>query len=95
MWARMLTCTRLISMPEVFAISMTSLSTLSEVPLADYDVTGLSLPSALHVTHRFPVEGEYLFRVVLGGVRPAGSEPLEVGFSVVGSPDGAVPKSET
>jgi hypothetical protein len=58
----------------------------SVTPLVDYDVTGLSLPNALHVTHRFPVEGEYLFRVVLGGVRPAGSEPLSVGFSVDGGP---------
>jgi mono/diheme cytochrome c family protein len=54
--------------------------------LADYDVTGLSLPNALHVVHRFPVEGEYLFRVVLSGARPAGSEPLSVGLSVDGGP---------
>jgi hypothetical protein len=53
-------------------------------PLFDYDRTGLSLPNALHVTHRLPVEGEYLFRVVLSGVRPAGSEPLEVGLWVDG-----------
>jgi Protein of unknown function (DUF1592)/Protein of unknown function (DUF1588)/Protein of unknown function (DUF1587)/Protein of unknown function (DUF1585)/Protein of unknown function (DUF1595) len=52
--------------------------------LTDYDVTGLSLPNALHVVHRFPVEGEYLFRVVLSGARPAGSEPLSVGLSVDG-----------
>jgi hypothetical protein len=56
----------------------------SVTPLLDYDVSGLSLPNALHVTHRFPVEGEYLFRVVLSGVRPAGSEPLEVGLWVDG-----------
>ncbi|HEY2944764.1 MAG TPA: DUF1587 domain-containing protein, partial [Vicinamibacteria bacterium] len=58
----------------------------SLTPLFDYDVTGLSLPNALHVIHRFPVDGEYLFRVVLGGARPAGSEPLPVGFSVDGGP---------
>jgi uncharacterized protein DUF1592/uncharacterized protein DUF1588/uncharacterized protein DUF1587/uncharacterized protein DUF1585/uncharacterized protein DUF1595 len=58
----------------------------SVTPLLDYDVSGLSLPNALHLIHRFPVEGEYLFRVVLGGARPAGSEPLEVGLSVDGGP---------
>jgi len=42
--------------------------------LTDYDTSGLSLPNALHVTHRFPVEAEYRFRVVLGGARPARSE---------------------
>ena len=56
----------------------------SVTPLLDYDVSGLSLPNALHVTHRLPVEGEYLFRVVLSGSRPAGSEPLEVGLWVDG-----------
>jgi hypothetical protein len=45
---------------------------------AQYDVTGLSLPNAFHAMHRVPVEGEYLVRVVLGGVRPAGSEPITV-----------------
>jgi mono/diheme cytochrome c family protein len=62
-----------------------------------YDVDGLSLPNALHVTHYFPVEGEYLFRVVLTGTRPAGSEPLKVALWVDGrqvelqelDPDGA------
>jgi mono/diheme cytochrome c family protein len=69
----------------------------SRTPLFDYDRAGLSLPNAQHVTHRFPVEGEYLFRVVLSGMRPAGSEPLQVGFWVDGrqvevqslDPDGA------
>lgn len=50
----------------------------STKPLTDYDVTGLSLPNALHVTQRFPVEAEYNIRVLLGGVRPAGSEPLQL-----------------
>jgi hypothetical protein len=45
---------------------------------AQYDVTGLSLANAFHAIHRVPVEGEYLVRVVLGGVRPAGSEPITV-----------------
>src|SRR5437764_7306148 len=47
-------------------------------PLADYDATGLSLPNAIHVTHRFPVDGEYIIRAFLGGERPAGSEPLQL-----------------
>ncbi len=44
-------------------------------PLTDYDLTGLSLPNAIHTTHRFPVDGEYVIRVSLGGERPAGSAP--------------------
>jgi hypothetical protein len=43
-----------------------------------YDETGLSLPNAFHAVHRFPVDGEYVVRVVLGGVRPAASEPIAV-----------------
>jgi mono/diheme cytochrome c family protein len=53
-------------------------------PLHDYDLTGLSLPNALHLTHRFPVEGEYLFKVFLGGNRPAASEPLSIALWVDG-----------
>ena len=47
-------------------------------PLFDYDATGLTLPNAQLVTHRFPVDGEYHFRALLGGTRPAGSEPLQL-----------------
>ena len=43
-----------------------------------YDVTGLSLPNAFHAIHRIPVEGEYMFRVGLGGLRPAGSAPITI-----------------
>ena len=46
----------------------------------DYDLTGLSLPSALHVMHRFPVEGDYDIAGLLRGARPPGSEPLQVAF---------------
>jgi mono/diheme cytochrome c family protein len=56
----------------------------STKPLFDYDQTGLSLPNALYVTHRFPVEGEYVIRIFLGGVRPAGSEPLQIALWVDG-----------
>ncbi|MDQ3213508.1 MAG: DUF1592 domain-containing protein [Acidobacteriota bacterium] len=41
-----------------------------------YDVTGLSLPNAFHAIHRIPVDGEYIIRVSMGGVRPAGSSPI-------------------
>ena len=45
---------------------------------ADYDVTGLSLSNAFHAVYRVPADGDYSVRVVLGGVRPAGSEPVTV-----------------
>jgi mono/diheme cytochrome c family protein len=50
----------------------------------DYDETGMSLPSALHVVQQFPVEGEYVFRAILRGVRPPGSNPVELGFWIDG-----------
>ena len=50
----------------------------------DYDLTGLSLPSALHVMHRFPVEGDYDIAGLLRGARPPGSEPLQVAFWIDG-----------
>ena len=40
--------------------------------------SGLSLPNALHVLHRFPVDAEYLFRIVPTGVAAAGSEPVQI-----------------
>lgn len=53
---------------------------LLDKPLFDYDQTGLSMPNALHTTHRFPVEGDYTFRVALEGRRPNGSEPVHIGI---------------
>lgn len=53
-------------------------------PLSDYDATGLSLPNALHVTHRFPVEAEYTFRLFLNGARPPGSEGVKFALWVDG-----------
>src|SRR6202162_4596735 len=50
----------------------------------DYDLTGLSLPSALHVMHTFPVEGDYDIAGLLRGARPPGSEPLQVAFWIAG-----------
>jgi hypothetical protein len=49
-------------------------------PLHEYDTSGLSLPNSIYVTHRFPVDGEYIIRALLGGIRPAGSEPLQLTF---------------
>lgn len=55
-----------------------------ETPLLDYDLSGLTLPNTLHATHRFPVTGEYLFRVVIGGTRPGGSEALQIALWIDG-----------
>ena len=44
----------------------------------DYDVTGLSLPNAFHAVHRVPVDGEYVIKVALTGLRPAGSEAIDL-----------------
>src|SRR6202011_2805674 len=38
----------------------------------------------LHVVQRFPANGEYVFRAILRGVRPAGSNPVELGFWIDG-----------
>jgi mono/diheme cytochrome c family protein len=46
--------------------------------ITDYDVTGLTLPMAIHASHRFPADAEYLFRVTPEGRRPRGSEPVQV-----------------
>jgi mono/diheme cytochrome c family protein len=44
----------------------------------EYDVSGLTLPNAFHAIHRVPLDGEYVIRVFLGGLRPAGSEPVSL-----------------
>jgi hypothetical protein len=54
-------------------------------PLTDYDLTGLSMPNAFHTTYRFPVAGEYVLRVNLGGDRPAGSEALSLALWIDGT----------
>ena len=51
---------------------------------AHYDPTGLNLPNSLHVMRRFPVDGEYLFRFGLNGLRPLGSEPLHLALWIDG-----------
>ena len=53
-------------------------------PLTDYDVSGLSLPNAFHTTYRFPVDGNYVLRVNLGGERPPGSESLRLSLWIDG-----------
>jgi hypothetical protein len=50
----------------------------------EYDETGMSLPSALHVTQRIEVAGEYNLRAILRGVRPIGSNPVELAFWIDG-----------
>lgn len=52
--------------------------------LFDYDESGMSLPNALHVVQRFAVDGEYKLRAILRGVRPAGSDPVELAFWIDG-----------
>ena len=53
--------------------------------LTDYDLTGLSMPNALHATMRFPADGDYDVRIALEGRRPNGSEPLHIGFWIDGT----------
>jgi mono/diheme cytochrome c family protein len=49
---------------------------------ATYDTTGLSMPNAFHAIHRVPVDGEYVVRVVLGGLRPKTSMPISIALWV-------------
>jgi mono/diheme cytochrome c family protein len=49
---------------------------------AAYDVTGLSLPNAFHANYRVPVEGDYVVRVFMGGLRPAKSDPITLALWV-------------
>lgn len=51
---------------------------------ARYDATGLTLQNSLHAVHRFPVDGEYVFRIGLNGVRPLDSLPLHIGLWIDG-----------
>jgi hypothetical protein len=60
-----------------------------ERPPVEYDLTGLSLPNAVHATYRFPVNGDYAFRIFIGGSRPAASLPIEVALWIDGVQVGA------
>src|SRR4029078_4630647 len=53
-------------------------------PLTDYDISGLSLPNAIHTTYRFPVDADYIIRATLGGERPAGAEALKLALWIDG-----------
>ena len=52
--------------------------------LFNYDFSGLSTRHAAHITHRFPVDGDYSFRVVLNGHRPNQSEPVHPALFIDG-----------
>ncbi len=51
---------------------------------AHYDASGFTLPNSLQVTHRFPVDAEYLFRFKLEGLRPLGSDALHLALWIDG-----------
>jgi hypothetical protein len=53
---------------------------LDKIPwtITDYDLTGLTLPSSVHMMHTFPAAGEYEFRIDPEGNRPRPSEPFQV-----------------
>lgn len=50
----------------------------------NYDLSGLSTQHAAHFLHRFPVDAEYNFRLVLNGHRPNQSEPVTPAFWIDG-----------
>ncbi|MBI2689796.1 MAG: DUF1592 domain-containing protein [Acidobacteria bacterium] len=52
--------------------------------LFHYDESGLSTRHAFHVLYRFPVDGEYSFRIVLNGHRPNQSEAATPAFWIDG-----------
>lgn len=52
--------------------------------LFHYDLTGLSTLHSAHFVHRFPVDGEYSFRLVLNGHRPNQSEPAHPALFIDG-----------
>jgi mono/diheme cytochrome c family protein len=52
--------------------------------ITNYDFTGLTMPSAIHITHWFPVNAEYLFRCTPAGQRPGGSELIRMAVWIDG-----------
>jgi mono/diheme cytochrome c family protein len=76
--------------PEPLKPALTKLQPLTgriqpnPTPQRDYDVTGLTLPNALHATPRIPVDGEYVIRLVTSGGRPVGSDPIRFGLWIDG-----------
>jgi mono/diheme cytochrome c family protein len=63
--------------------------------IIDYDVTGLTLPSALHTLHTFPAEGDYEFRIDPEGNRPRPSDPFQVAIWIDGKQVQSVPFQAT
>lgn len=57
---------------------------LTPEQVKDYDLSGLSTRHAAHFLHRFPVDAEYNFRLVLNGHRPNQSEPVNPAFWIDG-----------
>ena len=49
-----------------------------------YDETGLSMPYALHVTQRFPVEADYDLTAIMRGFTPVGANPTRLGYWIDG-----------
>jgi hypothetical protein len=47
-----------------------------EYTVKNYDVSGLTMPGAFHLTHRFPADGEYVIRATPTGSRAPGSDKL-------------------
>ena len=58
--------------------------------IQDYDLTGLSHPSALHTSHFFPVSAIYSFRISPEGNRPRPSDPFEAVVWIDGRPAASV-----
>jgi mono/diheme cytochrome c family protein len=56
----------------------------STVVPKEYDESGLTSFAAQHFMHRFPVDGEYVFKSGLRNYRPYGSEPVELGIWIDG-----------
>ena len=52
--------------------------------LFHYDHTGLSMVYSAHISHYFPADGEYTFRIVLNGHRPNQSEPAHPALFIDG-----------
>lgn len=50
-----------------------------------YDETGMNMPHALHVMHRFPVEADYDLTGFVRGFKPVGSDPCRVAFWIDGT----------
>ncbi len=62
----------------------TAAKPLKPEQVRDYDLSGLSTQHAAHFLHRFPVDAEYNFRLVLNGHRPNQSEPVTPAFWIDG-----------